>query len=74
MPDPVHACDHTATVMVRRSGAWVWSGGQRVRYANDLVDPGYLIAIEAFENRQVGAPDASTPAEAARRVRMVAIC
>jgi hypothetical protein len=52
-----HAFDIDHTVPLAnawRSGAWAWSQAQRVAYANDLADPGHLIAIDASENREKG--------------------
>lgn len=37
-----------------RSGAWAWSGPQRIAYANDLTDPGHLVSVSAALNRGKG--------------------
>jgi hypothetical protein len=61
-----HAFDIDHTVPLAnawRSGAWGWSPARRVAYANDLADPGHLIAIDASENREKGddGPEAWRP-------------
>ncbi len=43
-----------------QSGAWAWTDERRRAYANDLDNPGHLIAVQARANRRKGARD---PAE-----------
>ncbi len=40
-----------------QSGAWAWSRERRRAFANDLLNPGHLIAVEASANRRKGAKD-----------------
>lgn len=40
-----------------RSGGFAWTREQKRAYANDLDNPGHLIAVEARANRQKGAKD-----------------
>jgi hypothetical protein len=42
------------------SGASAWSPAQRQAYANDLGDPGHLVAVTARSNRQKADQDPST--------------
>ena len=56
--------DHTVPLAnVWRSGAWAWSGTQRIAYANNLDDPDHLNAIPLAENRSKGddGPEAWRP-------------
>ena len=45
------------------SGRWAWDAAEREQYANQLEDPGHLIAVTAGANRSKGAkgPDECTP-------------
>lgn len=40
-----------------RSGAWSWDGSRRIAFANDLDEPGALIAVTAVTNRAKGDRD-----------------
>jgi hypothetical protein len=42
------------------AGAWSWPKYKRILYANDLIDPNHLIAVEAGANRQKGAQGPQT--------------
>ena len=50
--------DHVVPLMeAHQSGAWAWTQEQRVRFVNDLDNPGHLIAVSASANRSKGARD-----------------
>ena len=40
-----------------RSGAWAWEPQRRIAFANDLDEPGALLAVTAVTNRAKGASD-----------------
>ena len=46
-----------------RSGGWKWTFQKREEYANDLENPGHLIAVKDSENQSKGAkgPDEWMP-------------
>lgn len=50
--------DHVVPLAeAHRSGADEWTNEERRAYANDLDNPGHLIAVQARENRRKGAKD-----------------
>jgi len=56
-----------------RSGGYAWGHERRQRYANELDDPGHLVAVERGSNRSKGdkAPDRWMPADPAYRCAYV---
>lgn len=50
--------DHVVPLAeAHRSGAWSWERDKKRAFANELADPGHLVAVSARENRRKGAKD-----------------